>query len=610
MKDFDLRKILPTVLVIVAILLSSFSIMSVEQFRGVLQDATALLQSFDKIEAQGVTNFDRLALKSSTTSDVLSVNSTGAGTIASFEVNATPVWSVDYTGAVVQTGSPSIVGNMYVSGTIGAASAISSAVEFNAADGTAAAPAFSFTSDGDSGLYRIGTNNVGFAAGGALISDWSATGLDMNALIVENVGNAGTDFDSSGGLTLAAPLKGSAGAVGTPSLTFSGDPDTGFYNIGANNIGLAVGGTKMWDWNASGTSFAGQLNMPDGTAAAPILRFTDDTNTGFYRVTTDTIGFSAGGANIASIETTGLDVGGGFGSSGCTLSTAGVFQCDGAATLGSTIHVTGEADFEATALFEAAGDFRTQISNGGANHSGSLYIADSTEITGALDVQGGNITMQNDETLANSLNGTITATVAANGAFAINTGNLRVGNGTATQTLNGEDGYVEGLLEVDGKIYADGGISPSSVTPSAAGSAASAIYAMSSDVDTGLYYPGDNTIGMSAGSSLALQVDNTGVTIAEYAILTSQSVTPTNGDNITMTASLVNLTPAGPVTPTAAACTNGAWLVLYNANAQNILLQDSGNFVLTGDLTLGQYDTVQLMCIATKWTQIGPVSTN
>jgi hypothetical protein len=38
------------------------------------------------------------------------------------------------------------------------------------------------------------------------------------------------------------------------------------------------------------------------------------------------------------------------------------------------------------------------------------------------------------------------------------TGNLKVGNGVPTQTQDGEDLYVEGMLEVDGAIYADGGI--------------------------------------------------------------------------------------------------------------------------------------------------------
>src|SRR5205085_1568051 len=45
-----------------------------------------------------------------------------------------------------------------------------------AADGTVAAPAFSFTSDTDTGIYRIGSNDVAMSAGNTKIQEWIATG--------------------------------------------------------------------------------------------------------------------------------------------------------------------------------------------------------------------------------------------------------------------------------------------------------------------------------------------------------------------------------------------------------------------------------------------------
>ena len=38
-------------------------------------------------------------------------------------------------------------------------------------DGTAAAPSISFASDPDTGLYRVGANNIGISAGGAQVFD-------------------------------------------------------------------------------------------------------------------------------------------------------------------------------------------------------------------------------------------------------------------------------------------------------------------------------------------------------------------------------------------------------------------------------------------------------
>ena len=48
------------------------------------------------------------------------------------------------------------------------------------------------------------------------------------------------------------------GTVAAPALSFLGDTDSGFYRIGANNIGMALGGLKVWDYaaGASGVYYA------------------------------------------------------------------------------------------------------------------------------------------------------------------------------------------------------------------------------------------------------------------------------------------------------------------------------------------------------------------
>jgi len=72
-----------------------------------------------------------------------------------------------------------------------------------------------------------------------------------------------------------------------------------------------------------------------------------------------------------------LDVGGGYGSTGTTISTAGVFQTDGATTLGSTIDVSGIADFQSRVDAQA-----------GLDVTGSVNISSNTNVDGTLDVQG------------------------------------------------------------------------------------------------------------------------------------------------------------------------------------------------------------------------------
>lgn len=46
------------------------------------------------------------------------------------------------------------------------------------------------------------------------------------------------------------------GSVGTPSLSLLNSPTTGFYRIGANNIGLAAAGAQAWNVSAAGEILA------------------------------------------------------------------------------------------------------------------------------------------------------------------------------------------------------------------------------------------------------------------------------------------------------------------------------------------------------------------
>jgi hypothetical protein len=47
--------------------------------------------------------------------------------------------------------------------------------------------------------------------------------------------------------------------------------------------------------------FSGQIKNSSGTQATPIYSFTDDTDTGLYRISTNKIGISVGGQNILTL---------------------------------------------------------------------------------------------------------------------------------------------------------------------------------------------------------------------------------------------------------------------------------------------------------------------
>lgn len=79
--------------------------------------------------------------------------------------------------------------------------------------GSASAPALYFAGDSDSGIYRSAANNLDFATGGTRRLNVSSSGLDLQNLPALNVGAAGTDFTSAGGLTTASTITVTAGGL-------------------------------------------------------------------------------------------------------------------------------------------------------------------------------------------------------------------------------------------------------------------------------------------------------------------------------------------------------------------------------------------------------------
>lgn len=82
-----------------------------------------------------------------------------------------------------------------------------------AASGTAALPGLAFGSDTDTGVYRIGANNLGVAVAGAKVLDVAATGLDVTGTINSSgaVKQAGFALLPAG---LILPYGGSAAPSG------------------------------------------------------------------------------------------------------------------------------------------------------------------------------------------------------------------------------------------------------------------------------------------------------------------------------------------------------------------------------------------------------------
>lgn len=107
----------------------------------------------------------------------------------------------------------------------------------------------------------------------------SVTGLGVFQLNIDSTATADN-------LTVIAATKGNWVLMTSAQWLMTGTNNV----IDASQIG-AVGG---------------DLQLDNGTAAAPSLSFASDTNTGMYRVTTDSIGLTTGGTLRLTLSTTAL----------------------------------------------------------------------------------------------------------------------------------------------------------------------------------------------------------------------------------------------------------------------------------------------------------------
>jgi hypothetical protein len=79
------------------------------------------------------------------------------------------------------------------------------------------------------------------------------------------------------------------GTVSAPSVTFSADLNTGLYRIGADNLGVTVGGAKAVDIGAGATSVVGSITSADATTPS-LATASGKVNTGNVTVAGKTSG--------------------------------------------------------------------------------------------------------------------------------------------------------------------------------------------------------------------------------------------------------------------------------------------------------------------------------
>jgi hypothetical protein len=153
---------------------------------------------------------------------------------------------------------------------------------------------------------------------GTLTGGTGAVNLGSGQLIKDASGNVGIGITptqklhvsgnilATGSVDCGTQFLGlSTDTAAAPSFSFSGDTDTGVFRSGADQLAVTTGGTARLTVTTS--QFTGTLPWrgQNGTAAAPALSASGDTNTGIYFPAADTIGFVEGGVEAMRIDSSG-----------------------------------------------------------------------------------------------------------------------------------------------------------------------------------------------------------------------------------------------------------------------------------------------------------------
>jgi hypothetical protein len=332
---------------------------------------------------------------------------------------------------------------------------------FHGANGNANNPTFSFSSDQDTGIYRHGTNELGFTIGGTEKAVMTSTTFTVTPnLVVSGTGSInGTSIPASKTLVVTTDKLSAlastssselAGVIsdetGTGALVFANTPTLVTPNIGAatgTSVNLSGAGTFGGNLTVSGTGTssiggntkignpanANQRLVVDGAVAGVGVITTNTGLSGGYLYSdgatggvvaawnggnysalsilgsTVTIGTGASGTTAATISSSGNVLIGTTTDGGQKLQVAGVVNSSGAGYTNSGYQITNTTASRTTGWF--------------LNNSGTTVLRDVTGAADLLSVDtSGNATFAGTVTTTGLITVTGTTSSIANGATA------------------------------------------------------------------------------------------------------------------------------------------------------------------------------------------------
>jgi len=190
------------------------------------------------------------------------------------------------------------------------------------------------TNDNDNGFMSSAINEIQLINGGSETVEFDSTSVDFTVPIIAPAGLVGTPsisfvsdtntgiFNNSAGMiqftsdgteafrilsTQITPLKTVRGIVGTktiPTYSFDGDTDTGIYNNGAGQLRFTSNDTSTLDINSVSVLPRVVVRGVAGAQAAPAYSFDTDTDSGMWSEGANAVAIGAGNTRAVTMNST------------------------------------------------------------------------------------------------------------------------------------------------------------------------------------------------------------------------------------------------------------------------------------------------------------------
>lgn len=174
-----------------------------------------------------------------------------------------------------------------------------------------------------------------------------------------------------GQTTMTGTLKAANGTVSLPAYTFGSDTNTGLYRIGADNIGITIGGTKIVDISSTGAIIVGIGTVTSLAAASDDGGALGASGTAFsdlFLASGGVINWNAGDITLTHSSNL-LTLGGGDLSIGTTaVLTAGTIELGHASDTTLARSGAGDVSIEGNAIYRAGGT-DVPVTDGGTGAS-------------------------------------------------------------------------------------------------------------------------------------------------------------------------------------------------------------------------------------------------